>query len=379
LDALQSAAMAREVEAMATQGLRVLAVARAVETHSGGILSPDSPMPAQAHDFAFEFLGLLGLADPLREGVPAAVAECLGAGIRVLMITGDHPATALAIARKAGIPSTNLLTGAAMDALDDLTLAQRLRDTCVVARATPMHKLRIVRALRAQGWVVGMTGDGINDAPALRAADVGVAMGRRGTDVAREAADLVLAEDDFGALVGAVREGRRIFDNLRSATAYLIAVHLPIAVLAMAPLLLGGPLMLMPAHIAFLELVIDPACALVFQALALSSQAMRQPPRAAQTGLFERAVLGRALTGGLLATLFCALVWWGAQGLGWREEDIRAATFASLVFGNLGLIVFYRGGVARPGLTFPLVCFGALAALAAVLTIAPLAHLFRVG
>jgi len=379
LDALQSAAMAREVEAMASQGLRVLAVARAVETHSGGILSPDSPMPARAHDFAFEFLGLLGLADPVREGVPAAVAECLGAGIRVLMITGDHPATALAIARQAGIPSTNLLTGAAMDALDDLTLAQRLRDTCVVARATPMHKLRIVRALRAQGWVVGMTGDGINDAPALRAADVGVAMGRRGTDVAREAADLVLAEDDFGALVGAVREGRRIFDNLRSATAYLIAVHLPIAVLAMAPLLLGGPLMLMPAHIAFLELVIDPACALVFQALALSSQAMRQPPRTAQTGLFERAVLGRALAGGFLATLFCALVWWGAQWLGWREEDIRAATFASLVFGNLGLIVFYRGGLARPGLTFPLVCFGALAALAAVLTIAPLARLFRVG
>ena len=375
-----------EVMAMAADGLRVLAVARATSTHDGEF-GPNSPLPEIAHDYAFDWLGLLGLADPLRSVVPKAIADCRGAGIRVVMITGDHPATARAIAIQAGllagvsrIPvvdgTDGLMMGATVDRLDARELAKRLTTTQVIARASPAHKLRIVQALRAEGAVVAMTGDGVNDAPALKAADVGVAMGQRGTDVAREASDLILADDDFGALVDAVREGRRLSDNLRRAAGYLIAVHLPIAGLALVPLVVGGPILMLPAHIAFLELVIDPACALVFEAIPLSAGAMSRPPRPVGAALIEAKQVRRAVIHGSLVFGLALVCWWAIAHLGGSEGQLRAGVFVALVLSNLGLIVAHRGGLQRPGLALPIVILVTLGMLAVVLSWAPLAQLF---
>ena len=387
---LSGAELARvesEVAAMAADGLRVLAVARATSTHDGE-LGADSPLPAIAHDYAFDWLGLLGLADPLRAGVPQAISDCRKAGIRVVMITGDHPATAQAIAIQAGllagagctttVAGTNrLIMGAAIDCLDTGDLAKLLRTTRVIARANPAHKLRIVQALRAEGAVVAMTGDGVNDAPALRAADVGVAMGQRGTDVAREASDLILADDDFGALVDAVREGRRLSDNLRRVAGYLIAVHLPIAGLALVPLVVGGPILMLPAHIAFLELVIDPACALVFEAIPLSAGAMSRPPRPVGAALIESKQVRRAIIHGGVVSGLALVCWWGIAHLGGTEGQLRAGVFVALVLSNLSLIVVHRGGWKRPGFAMPLVILVTLGMLGAVLSWTPLAQLFR--
>jgi Ca2+-transporting ATPase len=391
-----------EVMAMAADGLRVLAVARATSTHDGE-LGAGSTLPAIAHDYAFDWLGLLGLADPLRSGVPQAISDCREAGIRVVMITGDHPATAQAIAIQAGLlagagrtptvdgtdgnhgndgtDSTDgadgLIIGATIDCLDEGELAKLLTTTRVIARANPAHKLRIVKALRAEGSVVAMTGDGVNDAPALKAADVGVAMGQRGTDVAREASDLILADDDFGALVDAVREGRRLSDNLRRVAGYLIAVHLPIAGLALVPLVVGGPILMLPAHIAFLELVIDPACALVFEAIPLSAGAMSRPPRPVGAALIEsKQVLRAIIHSGAVFGLALAC-WWGIAHFAGSEGQLRAGVFVALVLSNLGLIVVHRGGWQRPGKALPLVILVTLGMLCAVLSWAPLAQLFR--
>ncbi len=259
LGAADRARIAAAADALAARGLRVLGVAR------GRFAGRD--WPADEHGFDFEFVGLLGLADPVRAEVPAAVAECRAAGIRVVMITGDHPATARAIAGQAGLAGADgeVLTGDEIAALDDAALRERMAGVSVCARIAPAQKLRIVQALKARGEIVAMTGDGVNDAPALRAAHVGVAMGARGTDVARESSSLVLVDDDFASLVRAVRLGRRIFDNLRKAMSYILAVHVPIAGMALLPVLLGWPPLLFPMHIALLELIIDPACSVAFE------------------------------------------------------------------------------------------------------------------
>ena len=219
LDDAQTAHIASVVDELAAEGLRVLAVAQ------GRFAGQD--WPANEHDFDFTFVGLLGLADPVRPQVPAAIAECRAAGIRVVMITGDYPATAQAIARQAGLAESaaEVLSGDEMATLSDTALRERMANVSVCARIAPEQKLRIVQALKARGDIVAMTGDGVNDAPALRAAHVGVAMGQRGTDVARESASLVLVDDDFAAIVRAVRLGRRIFDNLRKAMSYILAVQ----------------------------------------------------------------------------------------------------------------------------------------------------------
>lgn len=331
LPAAQRQHIAEQVATLAADGLRVLGVAHAV--------AQAETLPAIQHDFDFEFVGLVALEDPVRADVPAAIAECRAAGIRVAMVTGDHPATALAIARQAGLNvDGGHLTGADLDALDDAALAGRLRDTQVFCRVRPEQKLRLVQAFRARGDVVAMTGDGVNDAPALKAAHIGVAMGGRGTDVAREAADLVLLNDDFGSLVTTIRYGRRVFANLRKAIAFVLAAHLPIIGLALAPLLMGWPLVLMPAHILFLQLVIDPACSIVFEAEALEPGAMQQPPRRPDARLFDTALLRLGLLQGvgLLAAVLAGYVL-AAQSTGSADAG-RTVAFAVLVGGNLGLI-----------------------------------------
>jgi len=341
LDAAQAQAVARAAEQMAGRGLRVLAVARGRLALPVGLppLWADPAAPASA----MRLMGLVGLADPLRSGVPAAVRECREAGIRVVMITGDHPATAQAVARQAGIDTTgSTRTGADLLALDDDALRLCVAATHVFARVLPEQKLRIVEALKANGQVVAMTGDGVNDAPSLKAAHIGVAMGQRGTDVAREAASLVLLDDDFGSIVGAVRLGRRIYDNLLKAMAFVFAVHVPIAGLSLLPLMLGWPLVFTPVHIAFLELLIDPVCSIVFESEPEEGNLMRRPPRQAAAPLFSWALVASSLMQGGLVLLATAglLGWLLDQGV--AEAQARATTFTALVACSVGLIVANR-------------------------------------
>jgi Ca2+-transporting ATPase len=333
LDAMAQARIARAVEVMAARGLRVLGVAQAR-------YSSDA-LPAIEHDFEFKFIGLLGLADPLRGEIPEAVAQCRSAGIRIVMITGDYPATASAIAAQAQLDTGAVLTGDAMAAMSDSELQMRMKTVSVCARIAPEQKLRIVQALKADGEIVAMTGDGVNDAPALKAAHVGVAMGGRGTDVAREAAALVLLDDNFAALVRAVRLGRRIFDNLRKSMSYILAVHVPIAGMALLPVLLGWPTALFPLHIAFLELVIDPACSMVFENEPSEDDVMQRPPRDATAQLFGGTTLALALLQGVGVLLVVLGAYaWAAR---WLSADAaRAFAFATLVMGNLALIFSNR-------------------------------------
>ncbi len=328
---------------MAAAGLRVLAVARASATLG--------PWPEDPAGFRLELLGLAALADPLRADIPDAVAACRAAGLRIVMITGDHPETARAIARQAGIGAGEALTGAQIAALDTEALARRLDGIDVCARIAPQQKLDIVQALQRGGAVVAMTGDGVNDAPALRAANVGVAMGRRGTDVAREAAELTLLDDRFASLVEAIAAGRRIFGNMRKSMCYVMAMHVPIAGMALLPVLLGWPVLLYPLHIVFLELVIDPACSLAFENEPPEKDLMRRPPRAPGEPLFGReAVVSALVQGTWVLALLTALYGWALSQL--PEPEARAVAFAGLVLCNLALLMSNRqrdgvGGILR--------------------------------
>lgn len=331
LDPAGCALVARQVQSMAADGLRVLGVARARFTAQ--------TLPVNQHDFDFEFLGLIAMEDPVRADVPQAIKECHAAGIRVVMITGDHSATARSIARQAGIPAEGeIITGAELALLSDDALCLRLAQTHIFSRIRPEQKLRVVEAFRARGDIVAMTGDGVNDAPALKAASIGVAMGARGTDVAREAAALVLLNDDFSSLLVAVRYGRRVFANLRKAIVFIVAVHVPIVGLSIIPVLLGWPMLLLPAHILFLQLIIDPACSMVFEAEALEPHAMLDKPRPPQARLFDGHILLRGLWqgSGLLVTLLA--VYAGSRFMAVSDELARTMTFAVLVLSNLGLI-----------------------------------------
>ncbi len=310
-----------DADAMAHQGLRVLAVASAI--------LPDGDLPASQRDLPLVFIGLIGLADPLRDGVAAAVTEARNAGIRVVMITGDYPVTAAAIAGQAGIDGSQILTGDELLRMDAPTLAARVRTTSVFARITPEQKLRLVDSLKANGDVVAMTGDGVNDAPSLKAAHIGIAMGGRGTDVAREASVLVLLDDDFGAIVKAIRLGRRIHDNLRKAMCFIIAVHVPIAGLAMLPLLFGFPLILGPIHIALLELVIDPICTLVFENEPDEADIMNRPPAAPKAPLIPWPLLAWGVGQGLTVFAVVAIPVLMVQSEG--PAYVRGLTFASLI------------------------------------------------
>ena len=324
---------------MADQGLRVLGVARA-RLKPGQ--EPEQRWPVQQHDIEFSFVGLLGLQDPLRADVPEAIAQCHAAGIRVVMITGDHANTAQAIARELGLPHEQVLTGSELDQLSDQALRSRLHDVQVFARIVPQQKLRLVEAFKANGEIIAMTGDGVNDAPALKAAHIGVAMGRRGTDVAREAAGLVLLDDDFASLVAAIRLGRRIYDNLRKAMSYALAVHIPIVGMALLPVLLGEPLLLLPAHIMFLQLIIDPACSIFFEAEAEEKDLMQRPPRAANEPLFGSMLMASCLLQGLAAFAVAAMIYAWALSKGFDENTVRALVFTAMVAGNIALVFSNR-------------------------------------
>jgi Ca2+-transporting ATPase len=335
----QQVALHAVVSRLAEQGLRVIGVAQA----SG---SADRRYVDLQTDFSrLEFLGLLAFADPLRADVPQAVADCREAGIRVVMITGDYPKTALAIARQAGIVAPDhpsVLTGAEMDALDEATLAERVQQHCIFARVRPEQKLRLVKALQARGHVVAMTGDGVNDAPALKAADIGIAMGQRGSEVAREASDLVLLDDAFPSIVAAIRQGRKIYDNIKKASVFIIAVHVPIAGLALLPLLdSAAPLILLPIHIVIIEMIIDPTCALVFEAEQPDRDLMQRPARSLEQSLFSSREVILALLQGLSVLLACTVVYEISNTTD-GYEVARTSVFCTLISSLIALIYFNR-------------------------------------
>jgi len=363
---------------MATKGLRIIGVARA--TFAGEV------WPTTQHDFAFEFLGLVGLADPLRPNVSDAVRECRSAGIRVVMITGDFPLTARAIATQAGLAVANVISGDELVHWDEEELAQRVETASVFARVLPEQKLRIVNALKANDQIVAMTGDGVNDAPSLKAAHIGIAMGGRGTDVAREASSIVLLDDEFSSIVAAIRLGRRIYDNLQKAMGFIFAVHVPIAGLALLPLVFGLPILLGPMHIAFLEMVIDPVCSLVFEAETEEPNVMRRPPRDPAEPLFSRAKIVWSLLQGLLALVVVAGIFVIAFKRGMPETEVRALAFFSLVFAIVGLIFVNRSfsssiltAILRPNATLAWVLVTVLAMLGGTLFVPFASDLFRFG
>ncbi len=337
-------AMTAAVETMAQRGIRVLAVATATPL--------DRTWAATQQGYDYTLIGLVGLADPLRASVPGAVAECRRAGIRVVMITGDYAATARSIATQAGIAEGDVLSGEDLTALDDIQLAARLKTVTVFARIMPEQKLRIVQAFKTGGEVVGMTGDGVNDAPSLKAAHIGIAMGKRGTDVAREAAAMVLIEDDFGSIVQSVRLGRRIYDNIRKAMAFIFAVHVPIAGLALLPLFFGLPILFGPIHIALLEMVIDPVCALVFEAERDEDDIMRRRPRDPAEPLFSLPMIAWSVFQGGLAFAMLATVFLVEGRLGMPEAELRALVFFALIAEIVALILVNRSFTASLGDAF---------------------------
>ena len=366
--------MRGRVEDLAHRGMRVLAVARAR-------LAAAAP-PERALDLPLELTGLIGFADPLRKGVPEAVRECRSAGIRVVMITGDHPQTARAIARQAGIEHESVMTGKDLERLDEHSLRKRAAGVSVFARITPQQKLRIVDALKALGEVVAMTGDGVNDAPALRSAHIGIAMGQRGTDVAREASSLVLLDDDFNSIVRAVRLGRRIYDNLVKAVGYILAIHVPIAGLALLPIAMDRPLVLTPMLIAILELIIDPLCSVVLEAERDERDVMTRPPRDPESALLSRSLLVSGFLQGALALLAVCGVFLYATLHGLSAQVVRSMGFVTLVCANYALIVANRSfsasplaGFLRPNPSLWISVVAAAGALIAIFSI-PRVHVF---
>ncbi len=332
----QQLALSKVIEEMASEGLRILGVARS-------FFNPQ-PLPAIQHDFEFEFLGLIGLSDPVRPTVKGAIKECYQAGIKVVMITGDYPITAQNIGKQIGLKNVdNYITGKDLDRLSDEELQQRIKDVCIFARVIPEQKLRIVNAFKANGEIVAMTGDGVNDAPALKSSHIGIAMGKRGTDVARESSALVLLDDDFSSIVAAIRLGRRIFNNLRKAMSYILSIHIPIAGMSLIPVLFGKlPIVFYPIHVVLLELIIDPTCSVVFEAEVEEKDIMHRPPRAVDEPLFSFNNLLISILQGVSVLAIITAVYGVAIWIGKNEGEVRALTFTTLIIANLGLILTNR-------------------------------------
>jgi Ca2+-transporting ATPase len=373
----ETTAILGQVQEMAGEGLRVLGVASATFKRSD--------LPPHQHDFDFEFLGLIGLEDPVRPGVRESVEECYSAGIRVVMITGDYPGTALSIGRQIGLRNANCcITGSELDRMSDDELRERVKYTDSFARVVPEQKLRLVQALKSNGDIVAMTGDGVNDAPALKSAHIGIAMGGRGTDVARESSALVLLDDNFNSIVHAVTLGRRIYDNLRRAIAYTLATHIPIVGMTVIPVVMGWPLVLLPFHIAFLHLIIDPACSIVLEAEPEEAQVMRRPPRNPKAPLFGRRMLWISIAQGLAVLAIVVTVFASALHFGRGELSARTLTFATLVIANIALILTNRSWTrsavrmfTAPNPALWWVTGGAMALLAAILMIPTVRDSFR--
>jgi len=368
-----------KIKKMSEKGLRILGVAEA--EYAGETL------PGVQHNFEFKFLGLLGFIDPIRKTAPSAVREAYEAGMRIIMITGDYPGTAQFIAKEIGLQNPeSYLTGEDLDKLSPQELKQKIKTVNIFARVLPEQKLLIINALKANDEIAAMTGDGVNDAPALKAAHIGIAMGERGTDVAHEAAALVLLNDNFSSIVSAVRLGRRIYDNLKQAMGYILAVHVPIAGMSILPILFDLPAVLLPAHIAFLELIIDPACSTVFESEKEASDIMKRPPRNLRQPLFNSKTVSVSLLQGLGVLIVSFVLYLFVIKSGRGELEARSFAFVSLVLANIILIIinlswdkniYHILRSASRALLY--VIAGALACLLAVLYVPFLADLFHLA
>jgi P-type Ca2+ transporter type 2C len=368
----------KAVSEMASAGLRVLGVARAhINTED---------LPEIQHDFIFEFVGLIALSDPIRENVPEAVQDCYKAGIRVIMITGDYPVTAMNIAREIGIKNHQVsISGSELQSMSEDELCERIKEINIFARVVPEQKLKIVSALKRNGEIVAMTGDGVNDAPALKAANIGIAMGEKGTDVAREASSLVLMDDNFASIVGAVKMGRRIFDNLQKALGYIFAIHVPIAGLSLIPVFFADwPLLLWPVHIVFLELIIDPACSIIFEAELEEKNVMSRPPKTIDEPFFGAGKIWLSCSQGIgiLAVVF-AVYFFGLR-MDFVEKEVRALAFVALISANIAVILSNRSWtsnifkiISTPNSTVKYVVGGAVFFLFLVLNVPFLVDLFQ--
>lgn len=369
---------ASATQQMASAGLRILGVAK---SH----ISVDE-LPSGQHDFDFEFVGLIGLSDPIRLQVPESIRECYMAGIRVIMITGDYPITAQNIAREIGLThSENCITGKELAIMSEQELQERIKTTNVFARIIPEQKLKIVNALKKNGEIVAMTGDGVNDAPALKAANIGIAMGEKGTDVAREASSLVLMDDNFGSIVSAVKMGRRIFDNLQKALGYIFAIHVPIAGLSLIPVLFADfPLILWPIHVVFMELIIDPACSIIFEAENAEKGVMNRPPRGVDEPFFGVKKVFLGCFQGIWILLATLAVYFITLDMGYPTTEVRAMTFITLITANIFTIITNRSWsesivtiLRTPNPTVKWVAGGAVVFMTLALTVPFLQRLFQ--
>jgi Ca2+-transporting ATPase len=363
---------------MASLGLRVLGVTKA-------IINSES-LPVTQHDFNFEIIGLIGLTDPIRENIPDAVEECHKAGIRVIMITGDYLVTALSIAKEIGLKNPELcISGNELMEMSEEELCNRIKDVNVFARVIPEQKLKIVNALKKNNEIVAMTGDGVNDAPALKTANIGIAMGAKGTDVAREASSLVLMDDNFASIVGAVKMGRRIFDNLQKSLGYIFAIHVPIAGLSLIPVLFANmPLILWPVHIVFLELIIDPACSIIFEAEKEEMNIMSRPPKNFDEPFFGGKKILLSCIQGIGILVICLLIYFIGLKMGYTEKAVRTFTFVTLIVSNISVILSNRSWTSNifkilltPNKTVKWVVGGAILFLILILNIPFFLDLFQ--
>lgn len=374
LKARTIAKLSRQVDDMAHRGLRVIAVAKGEHT---------SPLPKNREDIKFSFVGMVGLADPIRKEVPSAIKSCADAGIRVIMITGDYPNTALNIANQAGINAQETISGQDFEALSEHEQKDVIKRISVFSRVTPSTKLAIVKALKAKGDIVAMTGDGVNDAPALKSAHIGIAMGKKGTDVAREAAAIVLLDDNFSSIIQGVRLGRRIYDNLKNAMSYILTVHVPIAALSLMPVFLGWPAILIPVHIVFLEFIIDPSSTIVFENEKEADNVMNRPPRKLNQSIFSRGVIISSIATGIVVSIVLVSIYGLLLRVGYDYNHARTIIFIAMVVSNLLVIVGVSGRrVIRDLLKLEnkamiAVIAVAASALTAVTTIPTLRDLFR--
>lgn len=368
----------QQIASMASEGMRILGVAYT--------LFEGDHLPESQQEFVFTFCGLIGLEDPLRDSIPSDLDICYQAGIRVIMITGDYPVTATSIAKKMGLKKADtVVTGKQLSQMSESELIVQISNVNVFARVAPEQKLLLVEMLKKNGEIVAMTGDGVNDAPALRSAHVGIAMGKRGTDVAREASGMVLTDDNFSSIIDAIRLGRRISDNMQKAMGYIMAVHVPIAGLALLPALVPVvPVILFPLHIAFLELIIDPASSMIFENEPEEKNIMQRPPRNAKVPLFGMGKIIAALFQGFMILATCLAVIWIGKYLQMDNEVIRSLTFVTLIVANIGFILTSRSRTRNiiemlhiKNAAVKWVTFGALAFLLLVLYVPGLRNLFH--
>jgi Ca2+-transporting ATPase len=323
-----------QIQELAMKGQRILGLAKTSFLNSNEI-------PQNQNQFPMEFIGFIGFEDPIRTDVPAAIKDCYTAGIKVVMITGDYPNTAKSIAQQIGMHlQDQVLSGKELALMSDKEFKNKINSVNIFARILPDQKLRIIKALQANGEVVAMTGDGVNDAPALKAADIGIAMGNKGTDVAREASSLVLLDDNFSSIVTAIRSGRKIFDNLQKAMSYIIAIHVPIIGLTLIPAFFSHlPIILMPFHIVFMELIIDPVCSVAFESEIEEKGIMNRPPRNSKTYFFGLNQIFSSFLLGLLLLIVVLFVYFQTIQENHLDEETRAITFFTLIICNILLIL----------------------------------------